>query len=85
MYMVGSREVRSVLCEGGPTLAAGLLAEALVDEAVFFIAPKLLGDGISAVADFGLRDLGSALSLYAVETRRFGPDMMVRGRICSPD
>lgn len=85
MHMLGSRDVMSVLCEGGPTLAAGLLAETLVDEAVFFIAPKLLGDGISAVADFGVRDLGSALSLYAVEMRRFGPDMMVRGRICSPD
>jgi riboflavin biosynthesis pyrimidine reductase len=38
-------DVRLLLCEGGPTLFAGLLAEGLVDELFLTLAPKLaVGD-----------------------------------------
>ncbi len=38
--------VRSILCEGGPTLNGALLAEGLVDELFLSLAPKLTG-GVS--------------------------------------
>jgi len=38
-------DVRSVLCEGGPTLFGGLLHEDLVDELFLSLAPKLTGGG----------------------------------------
>lgn len=38
--------VRSILCEGGPTLNGALLAEGLVDELFLSLAPKL-GGGLS--------------------------------------
>jgi riboflavin biosynthesis pyrimidine reductase len=37
--------VRLLLCEGGPTLFAALLAEGLVDELFLTLAPKLAGGG----------------------------------------
>jgi riboflavin biosynthesis pyrimidine reductase len=37
--------VRSLLCEGGPTLFGALLQEGLVDELFLTIAPKLAGGG----------------------------------------
>lgn len=37
--------IRSVLCEGGPTLFNGLLHEGLVDELFLTLAPKLTGGG----------------------------------------
>ncbi len=37
--------VRSVLCEGGPTLMGALLHERLVDEAFLTLAPQLAGGG----------------------------------------
>jgi 5-amino-6-(5-phosphoribosylamino)uracil reductase len=37
--------VRSVLCEGGPTIFSGLLHERLVDELFLTVAPKLAGGG----------------------------------------
>jgi 5-amino-6-(5-phosphoribosylamino)uracil reductase len=37
--------VRSLLCEGGPTLFGGLLREGLVDELFLTLAPKLTGGG----------------------------------------
>lgn len=44
--------IRSILCEGGPTLNADLLAEGLVDELFLTLAPKLVGgaDALTAVA-----------------------------------
>lgn len=40
---LGQRGVRRVLCEGGPTLNAGLFAAGLVDDIFLTIAPKLIG------------------------------------------
>ena len=48
------RDVRRVLLEGGPTLAAAFLRAGLVDEAVVHLAPKLLGAGPSLVGDLGI-------------------------------
>jgi 5-amino-6-(5-phosphoribosylamino)uracil reductase len=39
--------IRSLLCEGGPTLFNGLLQEDLVDEVFLTVAPKLSGGGTS--------------------------------------
>lgn len=39
------RGVRSVLCEGGPTLNAGLLQDGLVDELCLTVSPNLVGAG----------------------------------------
>ncbi len=85
MRQLGHRDVISILCEGGPTLAAALIREVLVDEVAFFVAPKLLGQGPGPVADLGISELADAARLEIVETRRVGPDLMIRGRICSQD
>lgn len=40
---LGNREVTSVLCEGGPRVAASLLEEGLVDKMIMYMAPKVTG------------------------------------------
>jgi diaminohydroxyphosphoribosylaminopyrimidine deaminase/5-amino-6-(5-phosphoribosylamino)uracil reductase len=42
--------VRSLLLEGGPTLAASFLAADLVDKLLVFVAPKLAGEGPAPLA-----------------------------------
>jgi diaminohydroxyphosphoribosylaminopyrimidine deaminase/5-amino-6-(5-phosphoribosylamino)uracil reductase len=42
--------VRSLLLEGGPTLAASFLAADLVDKVLVFVAPTLAGEGAGPVA-----------------------------------
>jgi diaminohydroxyphosphoribosylaminopyrimidine deaminase/5-amino-6-(5-phosphoribosylamino)uracil reductase len=42
--------VRSLLLEGGPTLAASFLAADLVDKVLVFVAPMLAGVGAGPVA-----------------------------------
>jgi diaminohydroxyphosphoribosylaminopyrimidine deaminase/5-amino-6-(5-phosphoribosylamino)uracil reductase len=74
------RDVRRVLIEGGPTLAAAFLRAGLVDEAVIHLAPKLLGAGPALVSDLGIPSIGDALSLTVVEVTTLGGDVQVRLR-----
>ncbi|SDF42626.1 diaminohydroxyphosphoribosylaminopyrimidine deaminase /5-amino-6-(5-phosphoribosylamino)uracil reductase [Blastococcus fimeti] len=74
------RDVRRVLLEGGPTLAAAFLAAGLVDEAVVHLAPKLLGAGPSLVGDLGITSITGALSLETVEILPSGGDVQLRLR-----
>lgn len=55
------RERVHVFLEGGPTLAAAFLGAGLVDEIVVYVAPLLLGGGLSAVADLGITTIADAL------------------------
>jgi 5-amino-6-(5-phosphoribosylamino)uracil reductase len=46
-------DVRSVLCEGGPTIFRALLEEGLVDELFLSLAPKLTGGGMAPAITMG--------------------------------
>ncbi|MFR9674159.1 bifunctional diaminohydroxyphosphoribosylaminopyrimidine deaminase/5-amino-6-(5-phosphoribosylamino)uracil reductase RibD [Streptomyces sp. TR02-1] len=71
------RQVRSVLLEGGPTLAGAFLAAGLVDRVVGYLAPVLLGSGPAALAGAGVTTLSEAQRLTITETVRLGPDLRV--------
>ena len=47
----GEHGVRSVLCEGGPTVLGSLLAESVLDELFLTLAPKLAGGGEPAAVE----------------------------------
>jgi diaminohydroxyphosphoribosylaminopyrimidine deaminase / 5-amino-6-(5-phosphoribosylamino)uracil reductase len=72
------RDVRRVLLEGGPTLAAAFLRDGLVDEALVHLAPTLLGAGPALVADLGISTLADALSLTIAEVTPMGGDVQLR-------
>jgi diaminohydroxyphosphoribosylaminopyrimidine deaminase/5-amino-6-(5-phosphoribosylamino)uracil reductase len=75
---LGSEGVLHVLCEGGGRIARSLVRAGLVDEFLFFVAPRLLGgDGVAAVAGPGWA-LQKGPRLRFVEVRRVGADVMVR-------
>jgi 5-amino-6-(5-phosphoribosylamino)uracil reductase len=61
--------VRSLLCEGGPTLFGGLLQERLVDELFLTLAPKLTGGGASPTISNGpeLAEMATLELLWALE------------------
>ncbi|MGW6689802.1 bifunctional diaminohydroxyphosphoribosylaminopyrimidine deaminase/5-amino-6-(5-phosphoribosylamino)uracil reductase RibD [Streptomyces sp. NPDC054961] len=71
------RGVRSVLLEGGPTLAGAFVAAGVVDKVVGYLAPVLLGAGPNALADAGIGTLTEALRLRITETVRIGSDIRV--------
>jgi riboflavin-specific deaminase-like protein len=49
----GEHGVRSLLCEGGPTLMGALLHEGLVDELFLTLAPQLVGGGSAPTLSSG--------------------------------
>ncbi|SOC50546.1 diaminohydroxyphosphoribosylaminopyrimidine deaminase / 5-amino-6-(5-phosphoribosylamino)uracil reductase [Blastococcus aggregatus] len=74
------RDVRRVLLEGGPTLAAAFLRAGLVDEVAVHLAPKLLGAGPSLVGDLGITAIADALQFETVEILPSGGDVQLRLR-----
>lgn len=72
-----ARGVRSVLLEGGPTLAGAFVAAGTVDKVVGYLAPVLLGAGPAALADAGISTIAQALRLDVTETVRIGPDLRI--------
>ena len=70
-------DVRSLLCEGGPTMFGALLQEGLVDELFLSVAPKLTGGGRSPGITNGPPLVGAAGAVARVGAR-------VRRRTVSP-
>ena len=66
------RDVQHVFLEGGPTLAAAFLTAGLVDEVVAYVAPTLLGAGLSAVGDLGISTIADAVSLDIADVTTIG-------------
>ncbi|WP_405592466.1 bifunctional diaminohydroxyphosphoribosylaminopyrimidine deaminase/5-amino-6-(5-phosphoribosylamino)uracil reductase RibD [Streptomyces sp. NBC_01190] len=71
------RGVRSVLLEGGPTLAGAFVAAGAVDAVTGYLAPALLGAGPAALADAGISTIARALRLDVIDVARLGPDLRV--------
>ncbi len=65
------------LLEGGPTLAAAFLKADLVDEIRAYLAPALLGSGLSAVGDLGIATIDDTLRLHVTDARRVGDDVRI--------
>jgi len=76
---LGSEGVRSLLLEGGPTLAGSFLAAGVVDKLLAFVAPTLAGDGPRA-----FRDLATPQDVRHVSVERLGADVLVSGYLREP-
>ncbi|MEV8534115.1 bifunctional diaminohydroxyphosphoribosylaminopyrimidine deaminase/5-amino-6-(5-phosphoribosylamino)uracil reductase RibD [Streptomyces sp. NPDC051211] len=72
-----ARGIRSVLLEGGPTLAGAFVAAGAVDTVVGYLAPALLGAGPAVLADAGIGTIADALRLDITEAVRIGPDLRI--------
>jgi diaminohydroxyphosphoribosylaminopyrimidine deaminase / 5-amino-6-(5-phosphoribosylamino)uracil reductase len=76
-HELGRRGLTRVLVEGGSTLAAVLLRAGLVDRLAWFHAPSLIGgDGIPAVAGFGLAHLEQSPRFERVSLETVGEDVL---------
>jgi riboflavin biosynthesis pyrimidine reductase len=72
--------VRSVVCEGGPTLNSHLLAAGLVDELWLTLNPKLAG-GAAALTIVAGRELVEPVDLEPVSIAHGGGDLFTRWRV----
>ena len=77
------RGVRSILCEGGPTLNFHLLAAGLVDELFLTLGAKLSG-GAAALTIVAGRDLVEPVELGLVWVAEGAGDLFTRWRVATP-
>ncbi|ATL26212.1 bifunctional diaminohydroxyphosphoribosylaminopyrimidine deaminase/5-amino-6-(5-phosphoribosylamino)uracil reductase RibD [Streptomyces formicae] len=80
-----ARGVRSVLLEGGPTLAGAFVAAGAVDRVIGYLAPVLLGAGTAALTGGGITTLTEALRLDMSETVRIGPDLRITATLVAKE
>ena len=66
-----------VLVEAGATLAGAFLRQALWDEAIVYLAPKLLGDEARPLAHLAIERLGCAVAAEVADIARMGNDVRV--------
>ena len=75
----GEFGLRSLLVEGGSGLATSFLRAQLVDKVVMVVAPILIGRGIDAIGDLGIRKLSRNIGLDNVSMRLSGRDAVITG------
>jgi diaminohydroxyphosphoribosylaminopyrimidine deaminase / 5-amino-6-(5-phosphoribosylamino)uracil reductase len=71
--------VRSLLLEGGPTLASSFIAAGLVDKLLVFVAPRLSGDGRGPVAA-----LPDPVDLRRLSGEQVGEDILLTAYVREP-
>ena len=68
LALLAAKGITRLMVEGGPALAAAFFAADLVDEAILFHSPKVIGpDGLEALATESANALTSQLKLVARE------------------
>lgn len=79
LQALAGRGLTRVLCEGGGTLAAALLAAGLVDEIVVIAAGRVLGaEARPSVGGLGISALADAPGFDLAEIRPLGGDVLTR-------
>jgi GTP cyclohydrolase II len=78
--------VESVLVEGGAAVITGLLAARLVDRMIVAIAPLVVGSGVEAVGELGIRRIGDGIRLVERSVHPVGDDILLAGDVaCAAD
>ena len=76
---LGSREMTSVIIEGGGDVLGQAFDQRLVDRVHFFLAPMLTGGPVLAVAGTGADSTSKSARIHDFKVQRIGPDLFVSG------
>jgi diaminohydroxyphosphoribosylaminopyrimidine deaminase/5-amino-6-(5-phosphoribosylamino)uracil reductase len=79
---LGSRDIQSLLLEGGPHLAGAFVEAGEIDEARMFITPLMIGGATAktAVEGIGVGEIAAGARALAIETERIEDDVLVVAR-----
>jgi diaminohydroxyphosphoribosylaminopyrimidine deaminase/5-amino-6-(5-phosphoribosylamino)uracil reductase len=80
---LGSRQVQSLLLEGGPHLAGAFLEAGEIDEARMFVAPLLSGgrEARTAVEGIGIGEISASPRALSLEVERIDDDVLIVARL----
>ena len=76
---LGRMGIMNMLVEGGGGVLTSFLKQRQADKIVVCVAPMIIGKGIDAIGDLGIRRLDNAVRLDGVEFTKSGPDCIMSG------
>ena len=81
MAELAKRKIDSILLEGGGTLNFSMLSNNLVDKALFFIAPKIIGgaNSVTPVEGKGISVMNEAIKLKNIQFKTIEDDILIYG------
>ena len=81
-YLAGL-EIMNVLVEGGGGIIGSLFDQDLVDKAMFFVAPKIIGgtNSKSSVAGLGIKTINSSIQLKDVRIKNINSDLLIEANV----
>lgn len=89
MQKLGEHGIQSIMLEGGSKLAGDLLQKGLIDEFIFFIAPKIVGNiGIKPFTIDEITCMNRSFKLNFGKIARSGQDFIIHAwpeKTCLPD
>lgn len=82
-HLADTHAAHRIMIEGGPRLIGTMLAQQLIDQAVVFVAPKLLGDAAAHSAVFGqsCESMADAIEMQLRNVETFDADVMLDYRL----
>ena len=81
LKQLGKKGISSLLVEGGSKTATLFLKQGLADRLLAVTAPRLIGTGINAVGDLGIKYVQDAILLDYRDVFRSGDDIVVDARL----
>lgn len=83
LRILGRKEITHILIEGGGEVIASALEAKVVDRALFFIAPKIIGGrkAPTSVEGVGTNRVSQAIGLKDIRVERIGDDILMEGHI----
>lgn len=86
MRELGSMGIVSVLAEGGASFNWHCLDGGIVDRAIFFIAPKIIGgrESFPCIGGKTFRRLEDSIMLRGMKVRHVGDDLMIEAEVLRP-
>ncbi len=79
--LVSKEKIASILVEGGAGIYGEFLKNKLADDVKVYLAPKMVGEGIGAIAGALTRKIKRAIKLEKFSVTRVGCDLLIQAEI----
>lgn len=76
---LGQKQITSLLIEGGGSVIGDALKNNAVDKLMIYVAPKIMGEGISSVRGLVSDQLKNIISLKSMSMDKIGEDILIQG------
>lgn len=74
---LAKRKISSIFVEGGSEIYTNMIKNNLFDDALLFVAPKLLGKGIQMIDNLGINNITKTLKLKFSNVEKIGDDILI--------